>query len=89
MGEFIVSITIPKPDAKGRITLGKLARGISDFEINTTAPHPIVLTPMIEIPAHEQWLFNNPDALKQVQQGLQEAGEGKLKSLSNLNDENL
>lgn len=76
-----MSTAILRPDAKGRITLGKLAIGISGFEINVEDPLRIVLTPLIEIPAREKWLFENPTTLKYVRQGLQEAKAGKVKSL--------
>lgn len=37
------------------------------------------LEPMAEIPAEELWLYQNPTALKQVQKGLQQSKEGKVR----------
>lgn len=37
------------------------------------------LEPMAEIPAHELWLYKNPQAPKDVQEGLQQSKEGKLR----------
>jgi hypothetical protein len=67
-----------RPDAKGRITLGLLAQGISGFAVSVTKEHNILLTPYTEIPRHEKWLLENETALKQVKQGLKEAAAGKL-----------
>lgn len=71
-----------KPDPKGRITLGHLADGVSRFAITVdTKHHRIILEPFVEIPAREQWLYDNPTALKSVQQGLKDAAEGRVFSL--------
>ena len=32
----------------------------------------------MEIPAREQWLFNNPAALQQVKMGLEDAARGRV-----------
>ena len=68
-----------RPDNKGRITLGDLAKNISGFRLTIDAKHRIILEPMVEVPAHEKWLFENKEALKQVQQGLKDAAAGKTK----------
>jgi hypothetical protein len=73
---------IVRPDAKGRITLGSLANGISSFAV-VQKDEKIILIPFAEIPAKEKWLFDNKKALQQVKQGLQESKEGKVKSLGN------
>lgn len=67
-----------RPDAKGRITLGSLARGVSSFSVTETVDHKIILEPYAEIPAREKWLFNNKEALKKVKKGIQEAADGLL-----------
>ena len=36
---------------------------------------------MVEIPASELWLFNNKKALEDVQKGLKDLSEGKIKKL--------
>jgi hypothetical protein len=72
------SIRTVHPDAKGRITLGDMAKGISSFQINIDADGRIILEPFVEIPAREKWLFKNPSALKQVKKGLQDAAKGKV-----------
>lgn len=67
-----------RPDAKGRITLGHLADGVSGFFVTKTSDHKIILEPYAEIPAKEKWLFDNKDALKKVKQGLKDAAAGHL-----------
>ncbi len=69
-----------RPDAKGRITLGHLAQGISGFSVSTTSDHKIILEPYTEIPAREKWLFENKQALQQLRKGIQDAKAGRLSS---------
>ena len=38
----------------------------------------IILEPLVEIPAREKWLFDNPTALHQVQNGIRDAARGKV-----------
>lgn len=70
-----------RPDIKGRITLGSLAKGVSSFSITVTKGNRIILEPYVEIPANEKWLFNNKMALNKVKQGLKEASQNKLSHL--------
>ena len=43
-----------RPDSKGRITLGKLADGVSSYRARRQADGKIVLEPFVEIPADER-----------------------------------
>ena len=52
-----------RPDAKGRIALGALARGVSSFQATVEADGRIGLEPYAEIPAREKWLFENKEAM--------------------------
>ncbi len=69
---------IIRPDAKGRITLGRLSNGVSGYVITETKDHKLILTPYIEIPAREKWLFEKKETLKKVKKGLQDAAEGRV-----------
>lgn len=71
-------IHIVRPDAKGRIALGKLAEGISSYHVTHDADGRIVLEPFAEIPAREKWLFDNKPAMKQVLKGIQDSAKGKV-----------
>lgn len=67
-----------KPDAKGRITLGKMATDVSSFIVFRQPDGNLLLEPLTEIPAREKWLFNNSEALASVKQGLVEAAKGEV-----------
>lgn len=67
-----------RPDAKGRITLGRLAHGVSGYIITETPDHKLILDPRVEIPAREKWLFNNKEALQDLRLGLEDAEKGRL-----------
>lgn len=70
-----------RPDSKGRITLGKLADGVSSYRARKQADGKIVLEPFIEIPADERWLWENKESLKNVMKGIEDAKAGRLVSL--------
>ena len=76
---MLKTVTI-RPDAKGRVTLGRLARGVSSFRATTDAMGRIILEPYTEIPASEKWLFANKPALDSVKEGLSQAAAGRVKS---------
>lgn len=67
-------------DARKRVSLAKL---LPDYEVCSfrayTEGDKIILEPMAEIPGHELWLYRNPQALKDVQEGLQQSKEGKVR----------
>ncbi len=69
------------PDGKGRITLGKYAKGISSFKVNVDKEGRILLEPFVEIPAHERWLFLNREAYSRVKRGLEDSSKKKTRSL--------
>src|SRR2546421_13085862 len=68
-------------DARNRVSLAKL---LPEYDVSSfrayTEGNKIILEPMAEIPAHELWLYKNPEALKAVQEGLQQSKEGKIRS---------
>ena len=70
------TITV-RPDSKGRIALGALAKGVSSFRAHLEAGGKIVLEPFVEIPAREHWIFKNPEALAKLERGLRDAAEGR------------
>jgi hypothetical protein len=68
-----------RPDTKGRIALGKLARGVSSFHATLDDEGRIILEPFAEIPAREKWLFENKSALTAVREGLDQSAQGKVR----------
>ena len=70
-----------RPDSKGRISLGKLAQGVSSFRVRLLDDGNIILEPFAEVPAREAWLFESSAALDAVKTGLRQAREGNTRSL--------
>ncbi len=66
-----------RPDSKGRITLGKLAEGVSSYHAEIDEHGKITLEPYAEIPKREHWLFKNPEALAAVRLGLEQSARGE------------
>ena len=79
------------PDAKGRITLGALAKGISSYRMTKDQQGRLILEPFVEIPERERWLYNNPEAMAALKEGIADAEAGRLHSIGDfsqyLNDE--
>ncbi len=71
-----------RPDAKGRITLGKLAEGVSSYRARRQKDGKIILEPFVEIPADERWLWENKKALESVMRGIEDARAGRVKRMS-------
>lgn len=70
-----------RPDSKGRVALGNLAKGVSSFRVSQDKQHRIILEPFAEVPAREKWLWVNESALAKVKQGLQQSAAGKTSRL--------
>lgn len=78
-------------DSKHRITLGgRLQRlmmskmKIDSYQIFIGKGGDILLRPAVSIPSSEAWVYNNPEVIRKVRKGLQEAGEGKTEKVSDL-----
>jgi len=71
-----------RPDSKGRITLGKLAEGVSSYRARRQKDGRIILEPFVEIPADERWLYQNQEALGSVKAGLEDAKAGRVTRMS-------
>jgi hypothetical protein len=69
------------PDAKGRITLGKLANGVSSFHAIVEQDGSVRLVPHVEIPAREKWVWEHKAALASVRRGLDDSAAGRTQSL--------
>jgi hypothetical protein len=64
-------------DSKGRVTFGNLAKGVSSFRVKKTEDGSFLLRPMKEVPEREAWLYENPEALAAVEEGLRQAARGE------------
>jgi hypothetical protein len=79
--DFQLITEFVQPDAKKRLSLGEAMTGAGAFNLYRNALGQIVLDPVKTIPASEAWLFENPQALASVKQGLKESAEGKRHNL--------
>jgi len=69
---------ILRPDSKGRICLGSLAKGVSGYKaVINDATKEIVLKPYSELPYSEKWLFENQQVLDSVKLGLKQSSDKK------------
>jgi hypothetical protein len=75
--DFRLISEFAKPDAKKRLSLGEALSGASAYNVYRNALGQLVLDPVRAIPASEMWLYENPQALASVKQGLRESAEGK------------
>lgn len=70
-------------DSRNRVCLTQFLP--KDLEVTSYKAHlegeNIVLVPMAEVPAREAWLYNNPEALASVLEGLKQAELGKISKL--------
>jgi ABC-type nitrate/sulfonate/bicarbonate transport system substrate-binding protein len=70
-------MTTKQVDKQGRLVLG--ARYANQtMIIDDSDETRIVITPAKVVPAHEAWLYNNPEAMKSVLLGLQQARNGEV-----------
>lgn len=66
-------------DSKHRIALGRTVPGqVKSFRVYRNIHGQVILDPMVSIPAHETWLFENKRASVLVREGLKDARRGRL-----------
>ena len=75
--DFQLISEFAQPDAKKRLSLGGAVGGATAFNIYRNSLGQLILDPVKTIPASEMWLYENPEALASVKQGLREVAEGK------------
>lgn len=73
-----VELTTVSADSRQRITLGSLSRNHQRFRIYQNSQGELLIRPMVEIPADEAWLYQNPAALAAVREGLADAAAGRI-----------
>ena len=75
--DFQLISEFAQPDAKKRLSLGEALRGATAYNIYRNPLGQLILDPVKTVPASEMWLYENPQALASVKQGLRESAEGK------------
>ena len=78
--DFELVSEFAQPDAKKRLSLGEALRGATAYNIYRNPLGQLILDPVKTVPASEMWLYENPQALAAVKQGLRESAEGKAVS---------
>ena len=75
--EFELVTEFAQPDAKKRVSLGGALSGATAYNIYRNPLGQLILDPVKTVPASEMWLYESPQALASVKQGLKESAEGK------------
>jgi hypothetical protein len=57
-----------RPDAKGRVALGELGKGVTNYKVSQLDNGQLIFTPYTEIPFSDKWVFDKPDLLEQFKQ---------------------
>lgn len=76
---------LKKPDAQGRISIGKEHAG-ETYAVQKQKNGNILLSPVTVIHKREAWLFNNREALDSVKRGISDASEGKTSDMGSFAD---
>ncbi|MDP3041921.1 MAG: hypothetical protein Q8N62_04220 [Candidatus Omnitrophota bacterium] len=89
--EKFMSVDTRQLDSKYRITLGGRFQRfwmnkmkIDAYQVFMGKSGDILLRPAVSIPSSEAWIYNNPKVIGRVRKGLQEAAEGKVEKVSDL-----
>ena len=83
---------VARLDTKQRVTLGTLLKKfkilirapINDFETFIGDNGDILLRPRTAIPTRELWVHRNPEILRSIQKGMQDAKEGRVTRVKDL-----
>jgi hypothetical protein len=68
-------------DERNRLTVGEIVKGCKRIRLYRNESGDILLQPIAEIPASELWLFQNPEAMNEIREGLRDASQGKISRL--------
>jgi hypothetical protein len=72
-------------DTKQRVSLTRILSKDEREVFNTFRIYReggrIILEPVIQVPAEDHWLYNNPEALASLMKGIKDAEEGRLHDL--------
>lgn len=77
---FRVLKDIIRPDDRGRITLGNLAKS-KTYKVMINDAGQILLTPVVTVPEQELWLWQNTSALAAVGRGIEQADKNEVHDL--------
>jgi hypothetical protein len=69
-----------EPDSRGRFSIGVIAKS-KTYRVQVNDAGQILLDPVVAVPERELWLWQNPEAITSVQQGIEQAGAGDVHDL--------
>lgn len=75
--DFELITEFAQPDAKKRLSLGEALGASTAYNVCRNALGQVFLDPVKAISASETWLYQNPEALESVKQGLRDSAEDK------------
>ncbi len=73
---FVVTKKMVKADQRGRLTFGAEVKE-KTYQISENENGQILLTPVVTIPAHEAWLYQNPEAMASYHRGIEDIKAGR------------
>lgn len=65
-------------DERNRLTVGEILKGCKRIRLYRNDRGEVLLQPIAEIPASELWLFQNPEAISDVREGLRDVAQGNV-----------
>lgn|GEM_PF-576755 len=71
-------------DSRNRICLSPFLTkeaGVTSYRAHREG-EKIILEPMTEVPTREAWLYQNPEAISSLLEGIKQADEGNIKPLN-------
>ncbi|MBL7130789.1 MAG: hypothetical protein ISS45_05250 [Candidatus Omnitrophica bacterium] len=89
INEEFKAIGVKSLDSKNRLNIGeKILKymKVDAFKVFIGKEGDILLRPMVNIPSREAWIYQNPEVLKQIRQGLTEAQQGKIEEVKDLGE---
>lgn len=63
-----MSEIILRPDSKGRLNLGDLAKDVSSYRVIKEECGKLTLIPYSEIPYEDKWIFENKDIIQKIKE---------------------
>jgi len=93
VNKSFIPIDIKSIDTKNRITIGeKIIKRISgqnkvsQFQVFIGQDGDILLRPLTAIPSREAWIYEKPELIGQIRNGLHEAKNGKIEKIEDLKE---
>lgn len=91
INEKFIATGIKSLDSKNRITLGEKTlkfvlskTKVDAYTVFVGEEGDILLRPVVTIPSREAWIYRKPEVLKRIRKGLNEAEQGKVEKVKNL-----